>query len=223
MRKKQKGDCSIYILGCYILVLFMMIGVACFHKLSLQSVKENYDTGLLVSLFGAAIYNREEYGRSGQVVIYSKTEAEEGEVVFIPTQRDADDEWLDAALIRFKTLLPQNLMLSNEYESTYSFITSPIKIDEFRIYNVYESEDKSTKKVFEYIYSENAWVQIEHAENEIVTIAGTERGENPPKRVNCTTVYAKISFDSKVFPFFTSMHENATKRVYMDRCVSVVP
>lgn len=224
MRKKQKGGCDVYILGMYAVLLIVLVALYTLHVRTINFVRDEFDSGLLLALLGAATVNVEEYGRSGQTVIHSTYVGEE-EILEAAENALCPDEYLDNALSKCKELLAANLKLDADRRSNQAVVTGPVVLEEFKIYNVYKNT-LGEFRIYEFIWRDTGWSVLTHAVNEKVYAAGAgDRGEAEAPVEN-TTVYAKISFSVVTFPYFPDLTEEVpepvkTIKAVMQRSVSV--
>ena len=82
MGKKQKGSASVYILAVYVIVLLILLWLYTFQARLINAVRDTYDSGLLLSLLGAATIDIEEYGSTGQRVVAPEAALQEFKSLF---------------------------------------------------------------------------------------------------------------------------------------------
>lgn len=211
MEAKRKGGASVYILAVYAIVLIIIVWLYTFQTRLINYVRDDYDSGLVMSLLGAATINVEEYGRTGQRVIHGSGSPD-----------SCPDEHLEAALHRLQSLLATNL-------SSWQIVISPVTLDEFKVYNVYEYRAENgaeERQIYECTWTNGSWSEVTHGVNEAVYVYGAGERGHAEALVEDTTVYAKISFTIELYPYFPGFaehipEEKKTLSVSMQRSVSI--
>lgn len=206
MGKKQKGSASVYILAVYVIVLLILLWLYTFQARLINAVRDTYDSGLLLSLLGAATIDVGEYGSTGQRVVSP-----------------------EAALQEFKSLFAANLELSADGQGTQAVVAGPVTIAEFRVFNVEETVTEAgsvEKQVREHVWQNGGWGEISHAVNEQVYTAGAGGRGHGAALVEDTGLYARITFTISLYPYFPGLAEHVpeaakTKTVSMQRYVSI--
>lgn len=227
-KKKQEGGASVYMLGIYAILLLLLLGLYTIQIRVLNTIRDTYDSGLLLALIGTATVNVEEYGRTGQRVIHDTYTGTE-DVFGAAENASCLDPFLEQALSQCLAQLRSNLELTELLESSNAVIKGPVTLEEFKIYNVYQNilEDGTTERqIYEFIWSVGSWRVTVHAKDEKVYVAGAGEKGNELKKVEDTALYAKISFPVAVFPYFQGLTESVpeemrVRSVSIQRSVSV--
>lgn len=218
MLKKQKGEASVFILSIYIILILLVVCLYAMQTRLISHTRDDFDTGLLLSLLGTATINIDEYGKTGCRVIH-ETYSGDSDLLAAPENASCNDFYLEKAITTFRSLLQSNLTLDQNMKSGNSLIRSPVQIEEFKIYNVYEKNGEN--KVYEFIWKNNFWNCIEHIKNSLVPMPNDNNQE-----ITETTLYVKIGFDIAVYPYFQDyqdevLENSKIKRVYMIRTVTI--
>ena len=223
-RRKEKGGASVYLLAGYLSEIILVVWIFEFHMQALRHIHNEFDTGLLAALLSSATINVEEYGSTGNRVIHET--ALVGENAW-GTEENAspDDECLEAALLEFQSSLQSNLSLGTDGSSAKKAVLSPVSIEEFKVFNVYEHESTGDKQIYEFTWQNGIWSVLVHEVNETVYVAGAGDRGTGMAEVTDTTLYAKIGFQISVFPYYPQEERIAESdrqaKVYMKRCVSI--
>lgn len=221
---KKEGGASVYVLGVFIFVLLFVVYLCNLQTENMNSLQKDFDTGILISLLGSANINVEEYGRTGNRIIH-ETYSGDADIWGAAENALTQDEYLSETLILFQNLLQSNLGLNSSWQSNKTIVLSPVVIEEFKVFNVYENQDTGDKQIYEFTWVNGAWsVQI-HGVNEKVYVAGSGDRGTAIIEVEDTTLYAHISFDITVLPYLSSVaaeqENNRVIRVHMARNVSI--
>ncbi len=220
-RNKQEGGAAVYVLAVYALVMILATFLCVTHLKTMAQVKNEFDTGLLLALLGSATINMDEYGRFGSRVIHESSTSAEGNID-AEEKAALPDSYLDNALAHLQKSLQTNLGMKQDGMVEETIVLGPIVLEEFKVFNVYEKDGE--KQIYEFTWQGGAWSVMVHAVNENVYVAGAgERGLNVVS-VTDTTLYAKIGFDIRIFPYFSKelkIEDAGNVRVYMSRSVSV--
>lgn len=216
--RKAKGGVSVYILGIYVSFFLIIVFVCTISEENISHIQKEFDTGILVSLLGSANINREEYGRSQNRVIHETYRGEEP-VWNAAENADCQDEYLEKTLALFQNLLLSNLGLDSAGNSRKNVLLSPVAVEEFKVFNVYEEPESGKKQIYEFTWN-GAWNVTVHS-NADVYVAGAGDKGTVRMKVEDTTLYAVIAFDINVFPYLPETGQERSVRVRMSRSVSV--
>ncbi len=224
MEGKRKGGASVYVVSVFVLILSIIVWLYTFQTRTINAVRDELDSRLLVSLLGAATINVEEYGRTGQRVIHAAYTGE-GDIFGAEENASYPDACLEGALKRLNNLLQTNLKLDGGGQGSRPVIASPVTLEEFKVLNVYDSGE-GEQQVYEFIWNNGVWNEVTHGINEAVYVPGAGDRGHATALVEDTTVYAKISFAIELYPFFPGLAEHIpeearTLSVSMERSVSI--
>lgn len=221
MKKKKKGGASTFVLSLYVVVLISLFICHSAHSRNLNLLRNNFDTGLLLSLLGASTINLEEYGATGNRVIHSI--CEEDDILNAPENMITDDEYVKGAFSTFERLLETNLGLDEQKVSANPHVIGPVEIEYFTIYNVYEDAYTGGTRTYSMTYSDGEWSSYAFPLNTHIHLtdhAGRDR------EVTATTLLAEIGFEIAVFPYFPGLQdlvpeEAKNLKVHMRRIVAM--
>lgn len=226
--KKRKGSGTTYIVGIMAILLAFLFGIYIYHLRLVNYVKDRVDDGLTLALLGSAVINAEEYGRTGQAVIHDTVR--EGNTYNSASCNNSEDGYLQNTYALFRECLAANLELDAQMQSDLPVIQSPVTIEEFKIYNVYRKISEEgflvETKIYEFTAKNNGWQVKVHSPGDKVYMPGTGRNGEGECVVEDTSVYAKISFQTDIFPYLKSFiydynKERSKLTIEMERGVAI--